>query len=388
VKRQIVYLAVSIVAAAATLSTVGVAVPPNSTTNNTPDQRTSTESSRSAPYSSAALGKLQLLEATIASAGACNLSPTSLTNIISAFTASPLVSATGLTSTTAKTCANITAVANPNLTASALTSMWAWGNPVSVADDARGLGESALAPDTISAYAAAHNLANVRLSVPWASEQGAAITGWLSGSVADLHAQDETVSALGGDAAWIANPTLVTQWITAAHTAAPFDSVQLDIEPWTDENNWTENPVAIAAYVNLVRQAQLTAHSLGLKLGIDAPWWLSTTPYLSGSVLTAILPFVDTVSIVAFADHAGGNDGIIEQAWPAVIEANAALTPFTIGVQTSSDEVSGGAQYTFADRGSAVLETESNKVRAAYSTSLGYSGVTVEEYLSWLALRP
>jgi hypothetical protein len=380
-KRQLAFLAASVVTAA-TLSTVSIAP----VTSN-PDTRPASHTGQTAPYSSEALAKLQLIESTIASAGQCNLPAPKLTGIISALTAAPLVSATGLTTTTAKTCADVGALADPNLTASALTSMWAWGNPVSPADDARGLGESAFAPETISAYAAAHNLTNVRLSVPWAADQGAAVTGWLRDSVSALHAKGETVAALGGDTAWIASPALVTQWITAAHNAAPFDIVQLDIEPWTSDSNWISNPAAIANYVSFVKQAELTAHSLGLKLGIDAPWWLATTPYLSGSVLTAILPFVDSVSIVAFADHAGGNDGIIEQAWPAVIESNAALTPFTIGVQTSSDYVAGGARYTFADSGSAALEAESNKVRTAYSASVGYTGITVEEYLSWLTLR-
>jgi hypothetical protein len=52
----------------------------------------------------------------------------------------------------------------------------------------------------------------------------------------------------------------------------------------------------------------------------------------------------------------------------------------------SSDSVAGGSQYTFADKGSAVLEAECAKVRTAYAASALYSGVTVEEYLSWLSL--
>lgn len=336
-------------------------------------------------FSGKALTRLNILETSIAAAGACGLPATAITNLISAMAAAPqLTPASGHSGT--KVCGNINPVADTHLTASALTSMWAWGNAVPQSKDSRGLGEEAFQPQTIAHYSATKGLANVRLSVPWAADQGDAIRSWVSASVAALHASGQTVSALGGDVGWVSNPALVSQWITAAHTAAPFNSIQLDVEPWATTGNWTTNLPAIASYVAMVKQAETTAHSLGMKLGIDAPWWLSTTPFRSGTVLSAVLPYVNTVSIIAFSDHAAGTDGIIAQAWPAVEEASGALVPFTIGVQTSSDSVAGGSQYTFADKGSAVLEAECAKVRTAYAASALYSGVTVEEYLSWLSL--
>lgn len=376
----------------ATILTAAVLAPLCSTSANaavtgSPDRRAANQTGQELAYSAKSLPALNSLEAAIAAAGACTLPAGQLSSLISSLVASPLVAKTGVSLTSTSICANVDVVANPNLTSSALTSMWAWGNPVSAADDARGQGQAAFSASTISSYAGSRNLKNVRLSVPWAADQGTAIRGWLSESVTALHAKGSSVYALGGDTAWVANPALVSQWITAAHNAAAFDGVQLDVEPWTSDSGWTTNPTSIARYVAMVKKAQATAHTLGLTLNIDAPWWLSTTPYLSGTVLSAILPSVDSVSIVAFSDHAGDTDGVIAQAWPAVVQANASLTPFTIGVQTSSDDVSGGAQYTFADKGSASLEAESSKVRAAYTTSPGYSGVTVEEYLSWISLK-
>jgi hypothetical protein len=369
-------MSVSSVAAADALARTGASSP-----------SPATDSSTDASYSAKSLAGLNLLESRIDAAGGCSLPASSLTTVISGLVASPLTAKAGLSPTSTKVCANISAVASPNVTASALTSMWAWGNSVPRTADARGLGEAAFVPQTIAAFSATKNLKNVRLSVPWASDQGAAVSSWVSSSVAALQAGGQTVSALGGDTGWVSNPALVSQWIAAAHSVAPFTSVQLDVEPWTSDANWTTDPAAIASYVAMVTQAEATAHSFGMTLGIDAPWWLSTTPYLSGTALSALLAHVDTVSIIAFSDHAGSTDGIIAQAWPAVVQANAALTPFTIGVQTSPDSVSGGAQYTFADKGAAALETESNKVRAAYSPSADYSGITVEEYLSWSTLR-
>ena len=68
-------------------------------------------------------------------------------------------------------------------------------------------------------------------------------------------------------------------------------------------------------YVRLVRQAQASAHGLGMAFGLDAPWSLATTPYELGTALEALLPFVDSVAIVSYSDHSNGMDGIIAQAW-------------------------------------------------------------------------
>jgi hypothetical protein len=328
------------------------------------------------------------LRAAMAAVGTCGLAATSIQYAITARTAAAAKFKPGISAPVVTVCPDLKPALTGASQSSALSSMWAWGNPVPTKVDARGLGEPAMAPAAIAAFSTRRALADVRLSVPWASNEGTAIRQWLSGSVSALHAGGQTVSMLGGDNGWVANPALATQWMTAAHSVAPFDGVQFDVEPWTDQPNWTSDAVAISKYVALVRQAEASAHSLRMKFNLDAPWWLATTAYGSGTALSALLPYSDTVSIVAYSDHADGMDGIIAQAWTAVTQSIGAGVPFTIGVQTSSDTISGGAQYTFADSGSAALETESAKVRAAYATSAGYSGVTVEEYLSWATLKP
>jgi hypothetical protein len=329
----------------------------------------------------------------MAAVGTCGLAANSIQYAISARTSLASMYRAGLSAPVVTVCpdiepAVITTAADEVTATSAITSMWAWGNPVPTAVDDRGDGEPAFEPATISAFSSTRKLTDVRLSVPWASNEGAAIRNWLTESVSALHASGQTVSALGGDNGWVQDPSLATQWMTDAHSVAPFDGVQLDVEPWTDEPNWTTDTAAIAQYVALVQQAQASAHALGIRFGLDAPWWLATTSYGSGTVLSALLPFSDSVSIVAYSDRADGLDGIIAQAWTAVTQTVAVGIPFTIGVQTSSDEISGGAQYTFADTGSAAMEAETDKVRAAYATTAGYSGVTVEEYLSWTTLKP
>ena len=294
----------------------------------------------------------------------------------------------GVSATVKTVCPDIEPVVDRRILTPSITSMWAWGNPVPAQGDARGLGQPGMAPQPLAEFAASRQLSDVFLSVPFASNQGVAISTWLSGSVSALHTGGQRVSALGGDYGWVANPDLAVQWMTAARSVAPVDGVELDVEPWTENPNWTSDEADIGQYIGLVRQAEATAHSLGMTFGLDAPWWLATTPYQSGTALETLLHYVDRVSIVSYSDHGGRMDGIIAQAWMAVTQTVAAHVPFTIGVQTSSDAIAGGSQYTFADRGSAALEGECLTVRSAYESAPGYAGITVEEYLSWATLKP
>jgi hypothetical protein len=271
--------------------------------------------------------------------------------------------------------------------ASAVTGMWAWGNPVPSSLDFRGEDEAAFQPAQLAEFARTHSLTDVRLSVPWEAEQGTAIRRALSASVSALHSNRATVAALGGDPGWVDDPALADQWMTQARVVADFDSVQLDVEPWTD-SSWVDDATAINRFVTMAAQSEATAHALGMRFGMDLPWWLATKPYRGASILSAILTHVDSISIVAFADHAAGDNGIIALSSEAVGQAAAAGKPFTIGVETDSPVVAGGTQYTLNAAGSMGLESAAATVRLAYRTTPGYSGVTVEHYLSWLALAP
>jgi hypothetical protein len=265
---------------------------------------------------------------------------------------------------------------------SAITSLWAWGNSVDPAVDARGRGQSGMLPAAIAQFAADHGLSTVYLSVPWASDQGA-IAPWLSDSVDALHARGIRVAALGGDASWLATPGLVAQWVTAARAAADFDAVQLDVEPWAGVVDPDFSAIT-PQFLDLLSAARTAAGPL--PLGIDLPWWLTTKQFGAQSVFGALIGGVDSVAIVAFSDHAAGPDGIVALASPTVALASAAGRDFTVGVETDSPQVAGGSQYTFFDEGPATLEAESAAVRDAFGSVPGYAGVTVEHLLAWTAL--
>jgi hypothetical protein len=264
---------------------------------------------------------------------------------------------------------------------SAITGMWAWGNPIDPAVDARGDGMPQFEPQALAEFAAAHQLRTVFLSVPWAADEGP-FSAWLTEAVSALHAAGVTkVAALGGDPAWADDPSLAAIWTSAALRAAPFDAVQFDVEPWVVSSD-SELPAVVAKLQTMYDAAKAAAGSV--PVGADLPWWLAAKPQPGGgTAFDALLPHLKSVAIVAFSDHAAGTDGIIAYAKPAATAAAAKRIPFSIGVETDTPEVAGGPGATFGDDSAALLESESAKVRTALSSLRGYGGVTVEHLNAW-----
>lgn len=269
-------------------------------------------------------------------------------------------------------------------TTSAVTAMWAWGNPIDPAVDARGEGDPEFTPKALAAFASAHKLKTVYLSVPWAADEGP-FSSWLKASITALHkAGVKTVAALGGDPAWAQQPELAATWTRSALAAAPFDAVQFDVEPWVDASE-DELPGIVDQLAAMYDAA--AAEAGAVPVGADLPWWLAAKQNPAGGTLfDALLPHIDSVAIVAFVDHARGDDGIIALAGPAARAASAASTPFSIGVETDTPEVAGGPGATFGDDSASLLESETALVRSTFSKMPGYGGVTVEHLLSWQAL--
>lgn len=280
--------------------------------------------------------------------------------------------------------AAVTARIDSGASPSAITGMWAWGNPIDPAVDPRGEGLAQFEPQALADFAAAHHLRTVFLSVPWAADEGP-FGAWLTDAIHALHAAGVTkVAALGGDPAWADDPSLAADWTAAALRAAPFDAIQFDVEPWVVSSD-SELPAVVAKLQNLYDQARVAAGST--PVGADLPWWLAAKPQPDGgTAFDALLPHLKSVAIVAFSDHADGTDGIVALAQPAAAAAAAKRIPFTIGVETDTPEVAGGAAATFGDDSAALLESETAKVGTQLSGLRGYGGVTVEHLLAWQGL--
>lgn len=267
----------------------------------------------------------------------------------------------------------------------AIGAMWAWDNPVPADQDARGRAYAAAAPDVLAAFCATRGLDRVHLAAPWAADEGP-VGEWFTRAAHAVAGTGAAVCALGGDPGWLDRPALAATWAaTALRAGGPaLEGVQLDVEPWALPG-WAQDPAAGARRLLGVLDGVRAALPTGAALGTDAPWWLTTiaAPDGAGSLLDAVLTRVDRVVVVAFADHAAGPDGIVELAGPAVEAARAADVPWSVGVETDTPQVAGGAQFTFFDEGADALEREAALVADAFAAP---GCVCVEHHRAWRRL--
>ncbi|RYV51706.1 hypothetical protein [Pengzhenrongella frigida] len=278
---------------------------------------------------------------------------------------------------------------------SAITAMWVWDNAVSPADDDEGRGYAPASPDRLAAFATAGELQEVYLAAPSAGSEGPVAESF-GETCGTLHAVGVEVSALGGDAEWLAAPGLVEPWLAHARGLGSFDRVQLAVEPWALPGWAASKTAALAEVLTLLDRTRSAGN--GLPVDIAVPWWLAHEPFTDltapegttmledATMLDAVLARADRVSILALADHASGPDGILALASRAVRAAVTAGREFTIGVETCSPEVAGGAQFTFFDEGPVGLLREAGLVRARLGEVAGYRGVAVSDHRAWRRL--
>ncbi|GIG41073.1 hypothetical protein Cph01nite_28350 [Cellulomonas phragmiteti] len=269
--------------------------------------------------------------------------------------------------------------------APAISAMWVWDNPLDHAVDVRGTGYAPADTATLAAFVREHGLTTVHVSAPWASDEGP-VAAWLTDTVAAVRAEGATVGVLGGDAPWLGQPALAVQWMQAATHGRAVDHVQLNVEPWTRPEWFTDRAGSVTRWLAVLDTVR-AALPPGVGLGVDVPYWLAWEPWGTGTVADAAMARADRVEIVAFVDHAHGPDGILALSADAVAAAVAAGLPFTVGVETDTPAVAGGAEWTFGDDGLAALLTETALVRDALAGTPGYEGVAVQHYRTWRSLQ-
>lgn len=267
-----------------------------------------------------------------------------------------------------------------------ITTMWVWDNSIPREVDARGTGYEPADPAVLATWVREHGLTTVHLSAPWAADVGV-IDPWMTATVDALNAEGVDVGVLGGDPPWLDEPHLAVWWLQAAVHGRDVSHVQLDVEPWTLPGWQTDRAGIITRWLTMLDTAK-AALPAGVGLGVDMPYWLAWEPAPGGgTVAQAVLARADSVGIVTFVDHAAGQDGILALSADAVAQTVAAGVPFTIGVETDTPAVAGGAEWTFGDDGADVLAAEVQVVHDALVATPGYRGVSVQHYRTWRELE-
>lgn len=274
----------------------------------------------------------------------------------------------------------------------AITALWAWDNPVPRSVDARGTGYAPASPAALTLFCTERGMTRVHLAAPWAADEGP-VGEWFTAATAALDDAHLRAGPLGGDPGWLDDPGLAVTWATAALRAARgrADHVQLDVEPWATPAWETDRAGVTTRWLELLTRVRASLPA-EVALGVDAPWWLASTPGTraaagsGGTLLDDVLERVDRVAVVAFRDRAGGPDGIVAVAEPAVQAVAQAGLPCEVGVETDTPQVAGGPQYTFGDDDACTLARETALVAAAFAAVPGFEGVTVQHHRAWRRL--
>ncbi|GAA3402388.1 DNRLRE domain-containing protein [Paenibacillus hodogayensis] len=180
---------------------------------------------------------------------------------------------------------------------------------------------------------------------------------------------------------------------------ARFDGINVDIEPYISPQFAENAPSLQLQYLDLLGKMAERRNAAGLNLPIGPAipkWydtsaaaanitWNSQTKWLSEHVQDVS----DYISIMDYRDTADGSAGIIAGAEGEIAYGEAIGKPnsVVIGVETLDIASSGDPeQITFREEGRAVMETELDKVYAAFGARPSFGGIAMHHYdsIRWL----
>lgn len=185
----------------------------------------------------------------------------------------------------------------------------------------------------------------------------------------------------------------------ASPAGARFDGVNVDIEPYISPDFKAQYPSLQKQYLDLSKKMadRRDAAGIDLPIGPAIPKWYDSsnesrniewngaTKWLSEH----IQDISDYISIMDYRDTADGTAGIIAGAEGEIAYAAKIGKPnsVVIGVETLDIANSGDPEtITFREEGRTAMETELDKVYAAFGSKPGFGGIAMHHYDSLRAL--
>jgi hypothetical protein len=196
------------------------------------------------------------------------------------------------------------------------------------------------------------------------------------------------VDALGGDPTWVDNQTWVVEsWLKPALATGLFTGVHVDIEPYTTSAWQTQRATVVKKWLATLDKLRTAAG--GSPMEADIPFWLDEVPANGSTLDREVMRRTAGVTVMAYRNLAGGDDGTIALAAPAV-QAGAALgKPVRVGQETTylgSDPTA--VKQTFFGQTRSQMETQLAAVATAYATSSAFAGLAVHDAAGYAAMAP
>lgn len=184
----------------------------------------------------------------------------------------------------------------------------------------------------------------------------------------------------------------------ATHPNSKFRNVQYDVEPYILPEYETNKATVLYQFVEMVNQLVIKNTSdLGIVMVIphfydSAQNW---TPQIifngtQASTFTHILRILNqkqnnSITIMAYRDHASGQDGTISLSQPEITEASLAQYRVTINIAQETGNVDPN-YVTFYGKTKSQLMNELEAIKSSFSTSRAFGGLSIHYLEPFLVL--
>jgi hypothetical protein len=166
-------------------------------------------------------------------------------------------------------------------------------------------------------------------------------------------------------------------------------AVHFDVEPYSLAR-WRRERNAIALdYIGLVTRLAGAAHSLGLTLSVDVPYWYSTIPVTRGSVTTPMNQLViDAVDGYVIMDYWDTSQRVASQATTDLTYADGRGKDVVIGVLTTCGQIPADTSFCNATShsGTAWMESVLRVVTEIERPHSSFTGAAIEDYAGFSTL--
>jgi hypothetical protein len=185
--------------------------------------------------------------------------------------------------------------------------------------------------------------------------------------------------------------TYTAQLLSQMTTGKPV-AVHFDVEPYSLKQWQVEQNAIALDYLSLVTQLATSAHSIGLTLSVDVPYWYSTIPVTQGSLTVPmnqlVLNIVDNYVIMDYWDT---TSRIERQATTDLTYANGIPGKHVvIGVLATCNQVPADTSFCNSGQhsGTAWMEQVLGQVRKAEAPNPSFAGLAIEDYAAFVTLAP
>ncbi len=194
------------------------------------------------------------------------------------------------------------------------------------------------------------------------------------------------VDALGGDPAWVDNPSrVVTSWLKPALATGLFTGVHIDMEPYNTPA-WTTNRKAVVKrYLATLDAFQAAAGSTPVEA--DIPFWFDQIPANGSTFDREVMKRTDAVTVMAYRRKADGVDGSIALSANEVRAGAELGRPVRIGQETNhlgDDAIS--VKQTFHGQTRTQMEGQLSLILSAHASSPSFAGLAIHDAVGYAAI--